>query len=143
MAITFGFYLDAALTSLVSSGNPITAIQDTTNTLGPVDTQLWFGSTTASKKARATSSPGVDQITVSIADANAGTGEPTTAVKLATAQSGLTGATAGAAPHIAPPLLSGTAHAVSSWCRIDDTTLTAGSYTDLSLTHNDVNEDPV
>jgi len=143
MAITFKFYHDSALTQEINSGNPITATQDTTNTLGPVDKQMWFGSVTADVKARANSSPGVDQISVSIADANAGTGEPTTAIKLASAQSGLTGATAGAALNIGTQVLSGSANAVTLWCRIDDATAVAGSYTDLSLITNNLDEDPV
>jgi hypothetical protein len=143
MAITFQFYHDSALTQPVTSGNPITATQDTTNTLAAVDKQLWFGSTTSSVKARATSSPGVAQISVSIADANAGTGEPATAIKLASAQAGLTAATAGAALNIGTQVLSGSANAVTFWARIDDATATAGSYTDLSLVTNTLDEDPV
>jgi hypothetical protein len=143
MTISFAFFHDSSLTQEVSSGNPITATQDTTNTLGPVDKQLWFGSTTASVKARAKSSPGVDQITVSIADANAGTGEPTTSIKLATSQAGLPAATAGAALNLGTQVLSGSANAITLWLRIDDATLTAGSYTDLSLVTNNLDEDPV
>lgn len=143
MAITFKFFHDSALTQEITSGNPIAATQDTTNTLGPVDKQIWFGSTASGTKARATSSPGVDQISVSIADAASGSGEPTTAVKLATAQSGLTGATAGAELNIGTQVLSGSANAFTLWCRIDDATLVAGSYTDLSLTTNNLDEDPV
>lgn len=143
MTISFAFFHDSSLTQEVSSGNPITATQDTTNTLGPVDKQLWFGSTTASVKARANSSPGVDQITVSIADANAGTGEPTTSIKLATSQAGLPAATAGAALNLGTQVLSGSANAITLWLRMDDATLTAGSYTDLSLVTNNLDEDPV
>lgn len=142
MAITYKFYHDSALASEVSTSSPITATQDTTNTLGPVDVQLWFGSTTASVKARATSSPGVDPITVTPTDAAGGSGEPNTAIKLATSQAGLTAATAGAALNIGTQVLSGSANAMTFWARIDDATLTAGSYTDLSLVTNSINEDP-
>ena len=143
MTITFQFFHDSALTQPINSGNPITATQDTTNTLAPVDKQIWFGSTTVGVKARATSSPGVDQISVSISDTNAGTGEPTTAIKLASAQAGLTAATAGAALNLGTQVLSGSANAVTLWARIDDATATAGSYTDLSLATNNLDEDPV
>ena len=142
MAITFQFYHDSALTQAITSGNPITATQDTTNTLGPVDKQVWFGSTSVSVKARATSSPSVDQITVTPTDSASGSGEPNTAIKLATAQAGLTAATAGAALSIGTQVLSGSANAMTFWLRIDDATLTAGSYTDLSLLTNSINEDP-
>ena len=107
MATTYAFFHDSALTSAVGSGNPITALQDTINSLAPVDVQIWFGSATASRKARASSNPGVDQIAVTISDSATGSGEPASAVKLATSQGGLDSATAGASLNIGTQVLSG------------------------------------
>ena len=142
MPISFKFYHDSSLTQEITSGNPITATQDTVNSLDPVDKQIWYGSTSSSRKARANSNPGVDQIAVSIADSAGGSGEPTTAIKLASTQGGLATATAGASLNIGTQVNSGTANAVTFWARIDDQTATLGSYTDLSLTHNDIAEEP-
>ena len=141
MATTYAFFHDSALTSAVNSGNPITALQDTINSLAPVDVQIWFGSATASRKARASSNPGVDQIAVTIADSATGSGEPASAVKLATSQGGLDSATAGASLNIGTQVLSGSGNAMSFWVRIDDATLATGAYTDLSLSASIV-EDP-
>ena len=107
-----------------------------------MDVQIWFGSATASRKARASSNPGVDQIAVTIADSATGSGEPASAVKLATSQGGLDSATAGASLNIGTQVLSGSGNAVSFWVRIDDATLATGAYTDLSLSASIV-EDPV
>lgn len=139
----FNFYLDSALTSQVSSGNPIAAAQDALNTLPPVDAQIWFGSTGSSLKARADSNPGVDAISVSIVDSASGSGEPATAIKLATSQGGLASATAGASLSIGTQVLSGSGNAVSFWARIDDATATVGSYTDLKLQTNLLRIEPV
>lgn len=132
----FNFYLDSALTSQVTGGNPIAAAQDTLDTLPPVDVQLWFGSPDGGLKTTANSNPGVDAISVSIVDSASGSGEPSTAVKLATTQGGLAGATAGAALSLGTQVNSGTANAVSFWARIDDATLAVGAYTDLKLQTN-------
>jgi hypothetical protein len=140
MAITFKFYHDAALTQEVTALNPIAATQDTANSLGPVDVQLWFGSVTASVKVQATSDPGVDQISITPTDSAGGSGEPATALKLATSQAGLTGATAGAALSAGVTINSGTSNAFAFWVRIDDATAAVGAYTDLSLDTNDLTE---
>lgn len=132
--ITFAFYHDAGLTTPVNSGNPV---------IGPGDVQLWWGSNTADVRARALSDPGVDPIEISIADSNAGSGQPTTAVKLATSQAGLASATAGAALEIGAQVLSGVAGAFTFWARLTDATGVTGSYSDLSLIHTDIQEDPV
>jgi len=134
MAITFGFFHDALLTQPVAGGTPIAATQAADNSIAAVDKPLWFGSPTPSKKAQVSSSPGVAQIAVSIADSAGGSGLATTAIKLATTQGGLAGATAGAALNIGATVTSGTANAVALWARIDAPAIAAGVYTDLSLT---------
>lgn len=60
---TFAFYSDAGLTA------PLTAdLHDlyTDGTGNPRTVQLWIGSTSASKQLRAASSPGVDQVVLTI-----------------------------------------------------------------------------
>lgn len=132
MAITLKFYHDSGLTSEVTVANPITASQDVAGTIGPVQKQVWVGSTTASRKFRANSNPGVDQIALSIVDAAAGSGEPATMMKLATTQAGLAGAVAGASLNLGTQILSGVANAISFWLEIDDQTAAVGNYTDVT-----------
>ena len=60
---SFAFYADAALTVPLSTW---TRFHTTDGALDPVDKQIWFGSTDGTKKAQASSNPGVDQIAVSI-----------------------------------------------------------------------------
>ena len=136
MATTFKFYHDSALTQPVTTSSPITATQDTANSLSPVDVQLWLGSTTSSVKVQASSDPGTDTINITPTDAASGSGEPNTAIKLATLQSGLTAATAGAALSAGTTINSGSGSAFSFWMRIDDATATVGVYTDLTLETN-------
>lgn len=142
MAISFSFFHDSALTQPVDAENPITATQDTTNSMDPVDVQIWFGSTATGMVATAESDPGVDDILVTIVDADDETGEPDTAVSLATSQVGLDTATPGASLSLGTSIESGSANAIAFWVRIDDATEEAGAYTDLSLVTNDLAEDP-
>lgn len=130
MAITFKVYHDSALTTPVTSGDPIAG---TFNGAGSVDVQLWFGSTTTAVKAQVTSNPGVTPITLTPTDANSGGGEPATAIKLATTQGGLSSATAGAALSIGATVTSGTANAFPFWIRLTNALSTVGTYTDLTL----------
>lgn len=143
MAVSFKFYHDSALTQEITAGNPITATQDTLGTIAPVDKHIYFGSTATSTQAQADSNPGVDQVYVDIVDAASGSGEPDTALKLATTQAGLDSATAGSSLNIGTTINSGSGSAVSVWLRIDDATATVGSYTDLSLQTNTLLETPV
>lgn len=142
MAISFKFYHDAALTSEITSGSPLTATQETSGALGPVDKTIYFGSTVVGNKAQATTDPGVDPIVVSIADADAGTGAPTTEFKLSL--SPITGAeTAGASLSLSHTVTSGVANAVPIYTRRTSVLGTAGSYTDLTLQTVSLDETPV
>jgi hypothetical protein len=134
MAISFKFFHDANLTSEITSGNPITCTQNELGSLDPTQKQVWFGSTATGTQAQVDADPGVDSIVIDVVDANAGTGQPDTAVKLATSQGGLASATAGASLDTgATAVQSGTANAYTFWIEIDPSVLTAGTYTDLSL----------
>lgn len=143
MAVTLKFYHDASLTQEVSAADPIYALQDVAGSLAPVDTQIWLGSTASGTEFSATSDPGVDDIVISVADSDGATGQTTAAVKLAATEAGLTGAVAGDPLTVGTSITSGVANAFSFWIRLDDQAAAVGSYTDLSLTTNTLNEDPV
>lgn len=143
MAVSLKFYSDAALTQEVNAGNPIYALQDTANSLTPVQTQLWLGSTATGTVFNATSNPGVDDIVISVTDSNGATGQTTAAVKLATTQAGLAAAVAGASLIVGTSRNSGVSNAFSFWIQLDDVAAVVGSYTDLGITTNALNEAPV
>lgn len=143
MAVSLKFYHDAALTQEVTSLAPALAQQDVANSLPPVQKQLWLGSVATGFTFKAQSNPGVDNITVSPADANGATGQTTAALKLASSQAGLAAAVAGASLTLVPTITSGVSNAITFWVEINDLTSVAGSYTDLSLTTNPLFENPV
>lgn len=143
MAVSFKFYHDAALTQEITSGNPLTATQDAGGGLGAVDKTIYFGSTAADTKAQATSDLGVDAIVVSMSDADAGTGAPASEFKLALSSGGLASAVAGASLSLSATVNSGVANAVPVYTRRASALTAAGSYTDITLTTNDLTELPV
>jgi hypothetical protein len=140
MSLSFGFYHDSALTTPIGTGD-----EADFNVIGTgyADLQIWFGSTATDRRARATSDPGTDQITVTPTDADAITGLATSAVKLATSQAGLTAATAGAALEIGTQVLSGSANAFPFWVRVTSPTDTPAVHLDLSLVTNDLTDSAV
>lgn len=127
------FYHDSALTEQVTALNPIAAAQDEADSLPPVDVQIWLGSTDDDWRFQADSDPGVDPIVVSVVDAAGGSGQPATAVKLATSQGGLDAATPGDPLSLGTQVDSGTGNALNFWVRLDDATAAAGAYTDIKL----------
>ena len=137
MAITFKFYSDAALTTLVTV--PLTFSQ-TEPTPTPEDKLIYFGSVASGKTIEATSDPGVDQIAVSTVDSASGSRSPATDVKLSLTLGGLATATAGAPLNLGTQVLSGTANAKSIYIRVLDSTGVVGTNTDLSLQTNNVTE---
>lgn len=143
MTISFKFYHDSALTQEITSGNPLTATQDTAGILGAVDKTIYLGSTLTGNKAQVNANPGVTAIAVSVVDANAGTGAPATEFKLALSAGGLATATAGAALTLSTTINSGVANAVPVFTRRDSALAVAGSYTDVSLTTQTLLETPV
>ena len=139
MAVSFDFFSDANLTTVLTE----LASTHLVGSAATVDQKVYFGSAQASRKAEADSSPGVDQITISIVDADNLTGQPATAVKLATTQAGLDSAVAGASLDIGTQVLSGSVNAIEVWVRTDETTDVVGNYTDLSLQTNTLRETAV
>lgn len=134
MSGTFGFFLDASLTS------PLTTALKASGTT--TDFRLWFGSaeTAGAYQVEADSDPGVDQIEVSITDSAPSTGHAASAVKLALLQSGLSGATGGAALDLGTTIESGSANAVEFWVRVTDAVGSLATSTELGLTTNDIVE---
>ena len=142
MATSFKFFHDAALTSEVTSANPI-QISHVYPGGAASDVQLWLGCTDAALQTEADSDPGVDDIEISISDADGGgTGNASTAVKLATSQGGLAGATAGAALAIGPRISGGVAGAFAFWLRFTNAATAAGAYTDIGLLTNTLRDSP-
>ncbi|MBP9803899.1 MAG: hypothetical protein KBE22_03190 [Candidatus Accumulibacter sp.] len=137
MAITFKFYSDAALTTEITAA---LAFSQASSSPTAVDKVVYFGSSAASKTARASSNPGVDQITVSIVDAASGTGSPATDVKIAATSGGLASATAGASLNIGTQVTSGSANAKAIHIRVLDSTGVVATNTDLSLQTNSIIE---
>lgn len=131
MAITFKVFSDSGL---VTEAAPIIN-QASDGSTGAVDVQLWLGSTDSAKMIQDASDPGVDDIIMKIVDSNTGSGQAAGAIKLALTQGGLTAATAGASLNLGVDTINGgVSNAVTFWARIEATLLTAGTYTDLSIT---------
>lgn len=143
MSTSFKFYHDATLTQEITALDPLTATQETTGALGPVDKTIYLGSTNAANKVQAVSNPGVDPIVVSITDANAGTGAPASEFKLALTSGGLATATAGASLNLSNTINGGAVNAVPIYTRRASALATAGSYSDISLDTNSLIETPI
>ncbi len=141
MATTFKFFHDAALTNPIEAGDTLAG----THVAGAsdyTDATIYFGSPAAGTKAQVNADPGVTGIIVSIADSNGGTGAPATELRLSL--SPITGAeTPGASLTLSHTVLSGVANAVRIYTRRTSALSTVGAYTDLSLTTQELIENPV
>ena len=136
MTATFGLYTNAALT--IPFTPPLVANQNADGSTGPQDFVLYLGSTATGRTLHAQSNPGVDQITLTVVDAAPSTGEPATVVKLATTQGGL--GSGGQTLNLGTAVSSGVGNALPIWVRITDSLHVVGSYTDLSLYTNNLQE---
>lgn len=143
MTTSFKLYHDSALTQEITALNPLTATQETSGLLGPVDKTIYFGSTNSANKIQAVSNPGVDAIVLSIVDSATGSGSPATEFKLALTSGGLATATAGAALTLSATINGGVANAVPIYTRRASAIAVAGTYTDLSLNTNSLIETPI
>lgn len=143
MAISFKFYHDSALTQEITSGNPLTATQDSANLLAAVDKTIYLGSTVTGNKVQTVTSPGTNPVIISLVDAAGGSGAPVGEFKLALSSGGLASATAGAALTLSHTINSGVANAVPIYTRRDSVLTVAGTYTDISLQTNSLVETPV
>lgn len=138
MAITFKFYIDSGLVTELS-GNLIVEQADDGSS-GPVDNVLYLGSIDTARKVQANSNPGVDLITLSVIDASIGVGHPATEIKLATTQVGLDSAVGGADLDLGVEVLGGSGNAQPIWIRVEDSTGTIGTSTELSVRTEELRE---
>lgn len=127
-------YVDSALTTLATP--PLAFTQDNLGAIPPHQRQFYLGSTDSLLKFQADSAPGVDPITLQIVDTATGSGQPASAVKLATTQAGLAGATGGASLALGVQILSGVVNAVPVWVQFDDATGAIAVDTALKLALN-------
>jgi len=128
-------YVDSALTTLATL--PLVFTQDDAGVNPPHQRQFYLGSTDATGTVfEAASSPGLDQIVLSIADAAPGSGQPASAIKLATTSGGLASATGGASLNLGTSINSGVAGAKIVWVQFDDSTGTAATDNNISLAMN-------
>lgn len=139
---TFQYYTDANLTTPKVGALAVSEAFD--GSTGPIDTVLYLGSTNSGRVLQAASNPGTDQVTVTVTDSASGSGQPAGIVKLATTQGGLAAATPGASLNLGATINGGVAGAKAIWVRIDITlpggNATLGTYTDLSLVTNNLQE---
>ena len=136
---TLNLYDDSALTTLATE--PLAFTQDVLGTITPHQRRFYLGQPTTGYRFRAHSDPGVDSIELSIVDAVPASGQPASAIKLATTQGGLASATGGAALDLGASILSGSANAVQIWVQFDDSTATVATDTNISLALNELRVD--
>lgn len=132
--MSFAFYTDAALTTLLSSA--ITFVQDM-NSPVPFDRVVWLGDPNSTKTLFDAADPGGAQIVVSVSDAASGSGIPASAIKLALTSGGLDSAVAGASLALGTSIAGGVAgakaiHIRAAWSSV------AGVFDDLSLVTSEV-----
>lgn len=137
MALSFGFYSDAALTTPVTARLPF--VQPVASPVA-VDRLVYFGSPLAGRMCQASSDPGVDPVVISITDANAGSGSPAGDLRLALTVGGLDTAIGGAALDLPETINSGVSGAVAVYMRVLDSTHASGVNNDLSLATNTLRE---
>lgn len=125
MAISLGFFSDAALTTPVAT---LTFIHATDDSLPFVKQRVYLGSPNGAKTYQAASNPGVDDIQVELFDPNMGDGFNTTHVKLAGTELGLDSAVAGDPYVIGPTINGGSGNAEEVWIQVIDTNLGNGTY---------------
>lgn len=129
MALVDHVYIDAGLTQQFDTSSPLTASAINS---GSGDGVFWIGDPDDTIKIQADSDPGIDQIVVSIADADGGTGVAASAIKLALTSAGLGSATGGASLNVGATILGGAANAVPVYFRWSNA-VGSGTYTDISL----------
>ena len=136
MAISLGFFSEAALTVPVTTLTFVHAIDDS---LPFVKQQVFLGSPDAGATFQAASNPGIDDIEVSVSDPNLPDGFNPTHVKVAASSLALDTAIPGDPFVIGPQILGGAGNGVEVWFQVIDTNLAQGTYT-LVPTTNQVAE---
>lgn len=131
MALIDHVYLDAGLTD---------QFDDSTDTLDCFaidgetgDGSFWVGSDDSGIKIQEATDPGVNNLTLTIADSGSGTGVDELDIKLALSQAGLDSAVAGDPLSLGATITGGAGNAVRVWYRWDNS-VGSGTYTEISLT---------
>lgn len=136
MTTSLKFYTDATLSTELT----IATIQQLADGSSPdTDIEVYLGSTETGKTFQANSSPGVDNIEVSIVDANPGSNIENSDIKIATTSGGLDAAVAGDPISLGTALTSGVANAQAIHIR-SLTPALAITNSDISITTNEIIE---
>ena len=130
MALVPHVYLDVGLTDQFDDATDILGASAING--GQGDGVFYVGSPDDTIKIQADSDPGIDPITVSIADSAPGSGVEVTDIKLALTQGGLGGTTGGASLNLGATINGGVANAVAVWYRWTNGT-GGDTYTEISL----------
>lgn len=138
MAFTFGWFVDAGLTT--EKTDPLTVTQQSDGSTGPVDNVLYFGSNSDTTKVQADSNPGIDNVEVQVGDTAPGSGHETTEVRLATTLAGLDVATPGGSLILGTEVLGGVSNAVEVYIRYEDGTGQVGTTIELFIETNELLE---
>lgn len=125
MAISLGFFNDAALLNPVTTLTFVHAIDDS---LPFVKQRVFLGSLNALSLFQAASAPGVDDIEVSVSDPNLPDGFNPSHVKLSDTEVGLDTAIPGDPLVIGTQILGGAGNAEEVWVQVIDTNLAQGTY---------------
>lgn len=129
-------YSDAALTTEVTSQ---LVIHQTDLSDNPQDFVYWYGNREDDPgdnqilQQQEANAPGTNQITVSIVDANPGSGHEASEITLALTAAGLDTNTPGASLDLGTTLLSGASEAVPIHVRVENAVTNVGLDTELSL----------
>lgn len=100
---------------------------------GSGDGVFYFGTANVSNKIEDSTNPGIDPITITISDLDAGAADVDVVdIKLALSQAGLDAAVAGDPLSLGATVLGGPSNAVAVWYRWTNGTGT-GTYTDIEL----------
>lgn len=130
--MAFQFYTDAGLTTPFTGTFVATQKSDGSSPMTKM--QLWLGNTVASRSLQRESNPGVDQVRITVVDANPASGHPASDGYLALTSVGLDSAVGGAALNLGTAIASGVGNAVTFWVGLKDSTHVVGTSTEISFT---------
>ena len=139
MAIpTFKLWTDAGLTT--EFAGPLVNDQDADGSTADQDYVLYIGSNDAAKTMQTKVNPGIDQISLSIADTAPAAGPEVSHVKLALTNAALDAAVAGDPLNLGLTIAGGVVNAVPVHIRISAPIMPGGEYNHLSISDNGTEE---
>lgn len=133
-------YTDASLDTEFT--NPLSVIHRTDLGDNPQTFTFYFGNREDDPgdnqiiQKQAASAPGTDQITLTVEDANPGSGHDVGEITLALSEADLDTNTAGASLDLGTQLLSGASEAVEIWVRVENSVTDVGTRQELSVDIN-------